>query len=175
MKKQTLNLSNLLNEIINEVGDLTNISSWDYELNNNGGIFKFIYNQQEYKCVVEFTDVPNNLNVSFSLPPIINHLNKKIVSVGFSVEGTDEQHIKTDQNTLLKILKTVTFIIRDCIKKYPDNTIFVIFATSKIGRGFNDSQKMRLYKLILQHNLPTNYRMGDGNLNQSDLIFLTKK
>jgi len=142
MKKQNLKLSNLLSEIINEVGDLTNISNYNYELNNNGGIFNFTYNQQEYKCVVEFTEVPVDLNTSFSLPPVINHLNKKIVSIGFSIEGTDEQYIKTDQNTLLKILKTVTSIIKDCIKRYSDDTIFVIFATSKIGMGFNDSQKM---------------------------------
>jgi hypothetical protein len=47
-------------------------------------------------------------------------------------------------------------------------------ATSKTGSGFNDPQKMNLYKLILQQNLPTGYRMGEGDFIGNKLIFLTK-
>lgn len=175
MKKENIILNKLLQEIINEVGDLKNISGYDYDLNNDGGIFYFEYENQKLKCKVSLTEVPSQINVSFKLPPIINQSNKPIISVGFDIEGTDEQYLKSDYGLLLKILKTVVNIVKDLMPNYPENTIFIFMATSKTGEGFNDPQKMKLYKLILQQNIPLGYRMGDGNFVGNQLIFLTKK
>ena len=75
----------------------------------------------------------------------------------------------------LKILKTVVNIFKNHLPNYQEDTIFVFMATSKNGEGFNDPQKMKLYKIILQQNLPTGYRMGDGSFVGNQLTFLTKK
>ena len=95
--------------------------------------------------------------------------------MGYSVEGTDEQYLKADYSLLLKILKTVVTVINDYIKNYPQDSIFVVMATSKLGRGFSDPQKMKLYKLIAQQNLPPEYRMGEGSFLGNNLMFITKK
>lgn len=175
MKKENIELSKLLQEIITEVGDLKNISDYNYDLNNNGGIFYFEYKNQKLKCKVSLTEVPPQINTSFKLPPIINQSNKPIISVGFDIEGIDEQYLKSDYSLLLKILKTVVNIFKNHLPNYPEDSIFVFMATSKTGEGFNDPQKMKLYKIILQQNLPTGYRMGDGSFVGNQLTFLTKK
>lgn len=175
MKKQTVELSGLLNEILHEVGDLKNINTLPYELNDNGGTFYFEYEHQKCKCNVMFTTVPKDINRSFVLPPIINSLHKQIIAMGYSVEGTDEQYLKTNYRLLLTILKTVVNIINESISKYPQDSIFVAMATSKLGAGFNDPQKIKLYRLIAQQNLPTGYRMGEGTFLGNNLVFITKK
>jgi len=175
MKKESVELSKLLNEIINEVGDLKNIPTFPYDLNDNGGVFYFEYGDKKCKCVVEFTKIPIDINKSFLLPPVINHLGKQIILMGYSVEGTDEQYLKADYSLLLRILKTVVTVINDYIKNYPQDSIFVVMATSKLGRGFSDPQKMKLYKLIAQQNLPPEYRMGEGSFLGNNLMFITKK
>jgi hypothetical protein len=174
MKKENIGLIKLFEEIVNEVGDLKNISSFNYKLTNDGGQFYFEFEHQKCKCNVNFTQVSPDMYYSFNFPPIINHKDKEIISVGFDIEGTDEQYLKSNPKLLFGILKTVTDIIKDSLHKYPENCIFVIMATSKTGSGFNDPQKMNLYKLILQQNLPTGYRMGEGEFIGNKLIFLTK-
>ena len=170
-----MELSTLLNEIITEVGDLKNITSFPYDLNDNGGVFYFEYKQEKCKCVVEFTKIPKDINKTFRLPLVVDPTGKQIVSMGYSVEGTDEQYLKADYSLLLKILKTVVTVINDYIKNYPEDSIFIVMATSKLGSGFNDPQKIKLYKLIAQQNLPTDYRMGEGSFLGNNLIFITKK
>ncbi len=174
MKKENIKLIKLFETVINEVGDLKNIPNYDYTLTNGGGRFQFDFENKKYKCKVEFTQVPTDINSSFILPPVINHNNKEIVNISFDVEGHDTQYLQTNYKILLGILKTVTSIINDSLSKYSDDTIFVIFAASKKGIGFNDPQKMKLYKLVLQKNVPNGYRIGDGTFMKNKLIFLTK-
>jgi hypothetical protein len=175
MKKESVELTKLLNEIIKEVGDLKNIPTFSYELTDNGGVFYFEYEHQKCKCVVEFTKMPKDINKTFILPPVVDPTGKQIVSMGYSVEGTDEQYLKADYSLLLKVLKTVVAVFNNYVRNYPEDSIFIIMATSKLGSGFNDPQKMKLYRLIAQQNLPTGYRMGEGSFLENNLIFITKK
>lgn len=172
MKKENIKFTNLIKEIINEVGDLKNISNFNYDLTKNGGIF---YIEDKYRCIVTLNKIPLKLYSSLNLPPILDYENRDIISVGFSIEGNDEQYLKSNYELLLKTLKTVVNILKDSINRYPYNVIFIFIATSKLGVGFNDSQKMLLYKAILQQNIPTGYRMGEGEFLNNKLIFLTKK
>ena len=55
-------------------------------------------------------------------------------NVGFLVGGEDTQFEKTNLSILMRILKTVMDISLDLIKKYPNDTIFTFFATSKTGK-----------------------------------------
>ena len=93
----------------------------------------------------------------------------------WDIEGTDEQYLKSNYRLLLRIIKTVTEIITDSLYRYPKDAIFVIMARDKTGRGYNDSQKMDLYKMVLQQNLSNMYRMGEGSFGANNLIFFTRK
>jgi hypothetical protein len=175
MKNKKIILLKLLNEVITEVGDLENILGFDYKLTNNGGEFEFEFKSKTIRGEVNFTEIPKQLAKEFNFPPVINPEGKPIISIGYGIEGNDEQYLKSNYKYLLNILKTVINIIKDSISKYSPSSIFVVFATSKTGEGYNDQQKMNLYKLVLQKNVPSGYRIGDGSWKEHQLVFLTKK
>jgi hypothetical protein len=168
-----IKLLKLLHEMINEVGDLQNIQPFDYTITDNGGEFDAFLNNEKVKVETTFTESPSNINHMFSFPPVISPNHKKIYNIGFSIRNNDEQFSKENYHILIRILKTVVNIITDSLSKYPKDSIFVFFATSKIGKGFEDPQKMKLYKLIMQNNLPSGYRMGTAKFLDNELIFLT--
>jgi hypothetical protein len=174
MKKENIKLIKLFEEIINEVGDLNNIPVFEYSLNSNGGTFDFEFKDDKAECRVSFTQMPTEVYHLIDLPPIVPR-NKEIISVGFDIEGTDEQYFKSNYRLLLRIIKTVAEIITDSLYRYPKDAVFIIMARDKTGRGSNDSQKMDLYKMVLQQNLPSMYRMGEGSFSTHDLIFFTRK
>ena len=174
MKKENIKLIKLFEEIVNEVGDLNNIPVFEYSLNSNGGTFDFEFEDNKAECKVSFTQMPTEVYHLIDLPPIVPR-NKEIISVGFDIEGTDEQYLKSNYRLLLRIIKTVTEIITDSLYRYPKDAIFVIMARDKTGRGYNDSQKMDLYKIVLQQNLSNRYRMGEGSFGTNNLIFFTRK
>jgi hypothetical protein len=75
MKKENIGLIKLFEEIVNEVGDLKNISGFEYELTTNGGVFYFEFEHTKIKCNVDFTQAPADIYSSFNFPPIVNHKN----------------------------------------------------------------------------------------------------
>jgi len=172
MKQDNISLLVLLQEVINEIGDLNNIKGFNYVLTKDGGRFSIQIDEKPVRVNVKIkeTDVPND---TFNLPPIIKPESKTIYNLGFDIEGNDQQFQKTNLSLLIRVMKTVVDITTNLIKNY-NNSIFVILATSKTGKGFNDPQKIKLYKLLLQNHLPSGYRSGDFEFIDNQEIFLTK-
>jgi len=165
----------LLENILNEVGDLKNIKGYEYILKGKDeGSFTIHLNNNEIAVNVIIKRAEDDIKSLFNFPPIIKADQKEMYNVGFLVGGEDTQFEKTNLSILMRILKTVMDISLDLIKKYPNDTIFTFFATSKTGKGFNDSQKMNLYKLIMQKNIPTEYRMGESEFLENKFLYLTK-
>ena len=174
MKKY--DLLNILNEVLNEVGDLKNIQSYPYSLTNNGGEFEIEFDGISTKTTVGFDKWPDTMKKYFSFPPIVDIENKTIINIGFTIGGSDSQFQITNISLLLKVIKTVGDIIIDSIHKFDKlNPVFALFASDKKGVGFNDSQKMGFYKLVLSQNIPTGWRIGEGTYRDTTkLIFFTK-
>lgn len=170
---KNIKILKLLHEMINEVGDLKNIQPFNYNITNDGGEFDAIVNNKKLKVEVKFQKTPHDVKHLFKFPPSASPDHKEIYNVGFSVEGNDEQFSKENYNILIRILKTVVDIIIKSLSKYPKDSIFTFFATSKIGKGYQDPQKLQLYKLIMQSNLPDGWRMGTAKLLKNELIFVT--
>jgi hypothetical protein len=125
MKKENIKLIKLFEEIVNEVGDLNNIPVFEYSLNSNGGTFDFEFKDDKAECRVSFTQMPTEVYHLIDLPPIVPR-NKEIISVGFDIEGTDDQYLKSNYRLLLRIIKTVAEIITDSLYRYPKDAIFVV-------------------------------------------------
>jgi hypothetical protein len=168
-----VNLISLLTEIINEVGDFSNIEPYEYNLTDIGGDFT-IENKYKAKVVImEWGD-----NTEFKFPPIVeNPSSRPIYNIGYEIEGSAEQFLRSNYKILIKILKTVSLIVEEHIKQLDSkNPIFTIFSTGKKGVGYEDPQKMILYKEILSKNLPSDYRIGMGEQIslKSKFIYITK-
>lgn len=169
-----IKLITLLREVVNEVGDLKNITPYDYELTNNGGKFTFVEDGEVLNVEVKIEDITNQKE-HFMIPPVLNPKNKNLYNVSYTVNGNDRQFIKSNPHILIKILKTVTEIIKNIISKY-ENPIFVILAQNKIEGIKTDLQKFNYYKLILMQNIPTGYRYSEGKdlFTGMDALYISK-
>jgi hypothetical protein len=145
MNINTLVTKLILLEIIKEAGDLKNISTYPY--NNN----QFI------------TSEGFNVKVELNLIPIeeytlLNISNKrdKVRNVSYSVEDNQSQHKKTTYKELIKILKTVSEIVKEELEKNKDIEGLVIFAAHKNPKfvtTHTDPQKSKLYTSILTNQI----------------------
>lgn len=158
------NLLTLLNEIILEVGDLENINLIDYQKTHSGGKFVTQIDGKDIRVSVNITKWPTSLNHQLEFPPIITPNPNSIFNVGYSLEGEDTQFTKSSFKDLIYILKTVSEITKkQFLSKLDTNPTFIMFATDKKGEGYEDPQKLNLYRAILSKQLPTGARMGYGN------------
>jgi hypothetical protein len=169
-----IKLLKLLAEVINEIGDLSNIESYNYNITDKGGNFK---TEDEYEVNVDITAWPPSLYKQFKFPPVVELNNNPIYNIGYSIEGQGSQFMKSNYKILIKILKTVSLIVEHHINKLDSqNPIFTLFAEDKKGKGHDDTQKTLIYKEILSKNLPPNYRIGFGDYIPLNVkfIYITK-
>lgn len=173
MSNKSFSLLEYYNSLINEVGNLDKIEPYSYILNSNGGNFEFEFNNEKYNVEVKITMVPLRALEAFTIPPIAGE-SENVFNIGYNINGDDTQLLKTNLSTIIRIMKTFVDVIKDSLSKYPKDAIFIFTATSKIGKGFEDPQKMNLYKLILQQNMPVGYRNGFFKILGNDAVYLTK-
>lgn len=162
MSTNVIKISQLLKELVNEVGDLQNIQPVPYDVSK--GTFAVDYLEKQYRGKVQFTRLDKKGLSLIKLPPIVDQTKIQVgYNIGYSIEGISSQAIKGDVKLLLSILKAVSEIVADHIIKQPD-AMYFIFAESKVEAGFNDPQKLKLYQHILGHNLPKGFRMGKAEI-----------
>lgn len=173
MSTNVIKISQLLKELVNEVGDLTNIKPVPYDLAK--GSFIVDYLDKQYRGKVNFTRLDKKGLSLIKLPPIVDESKIETgYNIGYSIEGISSQAIKGDIKILLSILKAVSEIVAHHIIKQPD-AIYFIFAESKTEVGFNDPQKLKLYQHILGYNLPKGFRMGKAEIEGvAEGIFVVK-
>lgn len=168
-----IKLIELLMDVIQEVGDLKNIQPFKFTLTNNGGKFNIDHQDKTFRVNVSLTLWGSEYHKWLDFPPIVDIKDKSIYSVGYDVEGDDTQVFKGDLRILIRIIKTVSEIVKDFINKnQSQNPIFVISATGKKGESYEDQQKLNLYRAVLTQNLPQGWRMGYGDNNALNVKFL---
>jgi hypothetical protein len=156
----TVKFLNLLKEILSDLkGALpyTRINSDEYEFTTG-----------DLKISVEMQPVGADLlrtkfTTSDKFKEKYNaYQNKKyIYSVGYSVNGDPRQHVKTDLKTLLSIVKTVSAITEDFIRKIDPFAIMVFAMNKNISSEESDPQKTQIYKKILMQYDLSQYNIED--------------
>jgi hypothetical protein len=176
MKFDRIDLIYLINECINEVMDFNNIENYDYHIYNNIindnissiGVFKL-----DDDAIVEVLTEKISVN-DINIPPIFNKENAEIINIVYEINNMTTQYKKTDLRELLKILKTVSLIIKDFVQKHEkENIIYILHSEPKSGSGFTDKQKGEMYKMALNKKLPSYYRISDGiyKINTPVIVF----
>jgi len=165
-----IDILKLLAEVINEIGDLSNIEPYNYNIKSTGGDFRI---EDGYRVSVNLTTWPPPLHKNFIFPPVVELNNNPIYNVGYTIEGEGSQFIKSNYKTLIKILKTVSLIVEHHLNRLDSqNPIFTFFAEGKKGKGHDDRQKTLMYKEILSKNIPPNYRIGVGEYTPLNVKFI---
>jgi len=162
MKKESIKLISLINEMIEEIGDLSNIEPLPRRGFNNWEVPG--KDEETYKLEMDISPVPLYSKAKYlnKIPPSYD-TSEDLYHVSFAIENMDTQFMKTSPKILFRILKTVASEIKKSLSRAEDadsNPILMIGAQSKLGLGKEDPQKLKLYKAIIAKNLPSGYRIN---------------
>ena len=180
MSTQAFKLIEVYNDLVNEIGDLDNISQLKLtptSLSTYQG--NFDYNGKNYTLNVRLEPI-DNLKKDIQFPPHINYEKANmIINLGFDVDGMNKQAVKT-KKTLFSILKSVLDVAIDYINKNPKDMLLLL-PEKKDKRGINGSdedikQKMNLYRVIAKKNLPSTHSFDNIKIaNELDGLVIYPK
>lgn len=173
-----IKLAMLLNEVLNEVGDLKNIEPVPYtDIGNDRYYFKY----EGMDVDVMFEYYPLNEVKDTILPNMTSDIfnkargNKNVLDLDcynltFTVNNEDAQATKVPLSVLYTILSTVVKIAKEFVEK-EQPFLITIFSASKFGSIATDKQKAMLYKEISKQNLPSDYYLRDIKLDVVGRVF----
>jgi hypothetical protein len=154
-------LKKIINEsYIKEVGDLKNIDSYPYY---NLGLNKWGFKTDFGETVVMFSTFDPADWGYFEVRHNDYDYSQEVINVSYAIEDVTSQIQKTNYRELLKIVKTVSMIIKEYIEKNSPYSI-LLFGDDKMGSGMSDKQKNSLYLMTALQNLPTGYRISKSKI-----------
>lgn len=156
------------NFIIQEIGE-ANVEPFQYsKLSDVKYSFDFDYKDERFYVDVDFEKL-DDIYKSYYFVKVPNFKNKTFYNVAFSVNGDQYKASSTDLKTLLKIMTTLSVIIKDFISNTDPDGLYVE-ATDKgddLIRG--KYQKSAIYQAYLDKQLEklTSYKVytNRGGLN----------
>jgi hypothetical protein len=175
---QQIKLLNLLNEILNEIGDLQNIEPYGfyYEPEESG-----FYTDDRDLIVMRVEDDTEILRDELEASKIFEKDKNIIYSLSFNVNGETTQAKKSNLKEFYKIIKAVSIFASKELERINsglsrnEKPILVIGAQSKTIKGLvNDPQKYQFYQNILSKGLPPNYRIQDGKFKNIPVILIQR-
>ena len=140
-----IKLKILLEQVINEVGEIENIEP--YSFNKEGNEFKF--NTYDGLNVEVRFEKYNKDDAKFL------GIEENSYNLIYNVEGDQTQHVKRDYSYLIKIITTIFNISVDWIKTHPSIKNITIFAGNKNKDkllSVTDKQKENLYLVVFIKN-----------------------
>ena len=127
--------------ILQEVGDLDNIESYPYQDSS-------FVTEEGWKVEVGFEVIPYAEFEQLNIPT----KRRNTINVSYSINGEHSQHSKTTYKQLIRILKTVSDIIKDFVKGNSRVEALVFLAANKDSKKLlthTDPQKSAIYKSIV--------------------------
>lgn len=175
---EQIKLLNLLNEILNEVGDLQNIKPYEFDYDPWESSF---YTEDGDLVVMRVEDDTDKLRSVLNISKVFEKDINTIYNLSFDINGETTQAKKSTLKELIKILKTVSIFASEELQRInsgiPKNEkpILIIGAQSKTLKGLvNDPQKYQLYSKIISNILPSNYRMQDGKVENIPVMVIQR-
>lgn len=187
LKKQ-FKLVKLIEEILQEVGDLRNVKPYPFTHNLHYYTGSFITENGDLVSM-SVQDISNQLDRKLIPPSFIkkvlglvrtNIFEGSIFQIAYEVEGSSTQYRKVEYGELVRILKTLVdflnIVLDQVIKDHGRDTIFVIGSQAKDTADYKpDPQKDALYRSILLKNLPKDFRSAEINVEGKPGLIFQKK
>lgn len=168
----------LIEELLKEVGDLSNIKPFDFKFRGEEGYFNI---DEDTEVIMFYNQLTNQDKSNLTDYNQILEVNKNpVFDIGFSVNGVITQALRSDLKLLNRILKTVLIysqhimdIIEDNYKGY--KPVFIIASQAKNRLELiDDEQKLRYYEYIILNNLPDTHRKYTGKYENKNVMLIQK-
>lgn len=180
MNQSKLDKAKQLFEVINEVGDLSNISPikiYNISNNSNGVSADFTLTTRagdEVTGDILIEKLSQESKDLATLPPVAEQDN--IFNIGYAIEGSDSQYMKKDVKTLFSILRAVLDLVLQHSKQVEGDVTYLVGATDKkTGGNYEDPQKKSLYHAIISQNVPSDWRVGVAKVLSHNFTYISNK
>lgn len=141
--------------IINEIGEAS-VEPFDYKkIDNTNYLFVFEFNNISYQVKVNFTLIEENLIKTILFFSIPDYFTKEFYNVEFTVNGIENQALKSDLKTILKIMTTLSLIIKDFIQKNNPDGLYIEASNKNLDLLTGKQQKSYLYQAYLDKQIQT--------------------
>lgn len=141
--------------VINEIGEATS-KPFDYKkLNNTNYSFIFEFNNLPYQVNVGFTLFEDDIEKQYYFFKIDNYKNKEFYNVYFTINDIEDQALKSDIKTILRIMTTLSLIVRDFIQENNPDGLHIEASNKNIDLLTGKQQKSYLYQAYLDKQITT--------------------
>lgn len=143
----------LLERQLIEILDFKNIREFTFEQVDQ---FNYKFDAGNFLVKVEFTKTTLNFEYFETVPALKRLENTETFNAGYSVNDVDSQYERSNLETLLPILKTISAVVNDFIQKNKPISVLV-FPTDRFGNIAGDSTKAKIYQLMIRKFIPSGY------------------
>jgi hypothetical protein len=147
--------------IINEIGEAS-VEPLDYKkISNTNYSFVFYFNDISYVVKVRFTLIEDDIIKQYYFSKVPNYKNKEFYNVEFTINGIENQALKSDIKTILRIMTTLSYIVKEFIQNNNPDGLYIEATNKDINLLTGKEQKSYLYQAYLDKQIKTltNYNL----------------
>lgn len=161
-------LKNIIKEsYIKEIGDLKNIQTYPFQKIDS---YSYTFDTKFGNVKVEFMEFFYKDWEDFKVEHNQYDYSGKVYNVSYTIDDITSQIEKTNYKELIKIMSTIRDIVEDFISSFSPYAL-LLFGVDKRGGMLSDKQKNSLYLLLASKNLPPNYRISKGIIEDSGVKY----
>jgi hypothetical protein len=147
--------------IINEIGEAS-VEPLDYKkISNTNYSFVFYFNDISYVVKVRFTLIEDDITKQYYFSKVPNYKDKEFYNVEFTINGIENQALKSDIKTILRIMTTLSYIVKEFIQNNNPDGLYIEATNKDINLLTGKEQKSYLYQAYLDKQIKTltNYNL----------------
>jgi hypothetical protein len=134
----------------------------DYKkISNTNYSFVFYFNDISYVVKVRFTLIEDDITKQYYFSKVPNYKNKEFYNVEFTINGIENQALKSDIKTILRIMTTLSYIVKEFIQNNNPDGLYIEATNKDINLLTGKEQKSYLYQAYLDKQIKTltNYNL----------------
>jgi hypothetical protein len=147
--------------VINEIGEAS-IEPLDYKkISNDNYSFIFEFNDVSYVVKVRFTEIWDDIIKQYYFSKVPNYKDKEFYNVEFTINNIENQALKSDIKTILRIMTTLSYIVKEFIQNNNPDGLYIEATNKDINLLTGKQQKSYLYQAYLDKQIKTltNYNL----------------
>ena len=147
--------------VINEIGEAS-VEPLDYKkISNDDYSFIFEFNDVSYVVKVRFTEIWDDITKQYYFSKVPNYKDKEFYNVEFTINNIENQALKSDIKTILRIMTTLSYIVKEFIQNNNPDGLYIEATNKDINLLTGKQQKSYLYQAYLDKQIKTltNYNL----------------
>ena len=147
--------------IIDEIGEAS-VKPLDYKkISNDNYSFIFEFNDVSYVVKVRFTEIWDDITKQYYFSKVPNYKDKEFYNVEFTINNIENQALKSDIKTILRIMTTLSYIVKEFIQNNNPDGLYIEATNKDVNLLTGKEQKSYLYQAYLDKQIKTltNYNL----------------